>query len=76
VNDILDLSKIDAGEARVAHADAWTGPPVGAALDLVRPQASAKGVRLVDDRPDDEGVPYVATTTACGRSCSTSCRTR
>jgi PAS domain S-box-containing protein len=59
VNDVLDLSKIEAGEARVAHHDATTGPAVRAALDLVRPQAAAKGVRLVDARPDELGVPYV-----------------
>jgi PAS domain S-box-containing protein len=59
VNDVLDLSKIEAGEMRVASDDATTGPAVGAALDLVRPQASAKGVRLVDDRAGAAGVPFV-----------------
>ncbi len=59
MNDVLDLSKIEAGEARVAHVDARTGPPVRAALDFVRPQAGAKGVRLVDARPDEEGMPFV-----------------
>jgi PAS domain S-box-containing protein len=59
VNDVLDLSKIEAGETRVAQRDATTGPAVRAALDLVRPQASARGVRLVDGRPDEVGVPFV-----------------
>jgi signal transduction histidine kinase len=59
VNDVLDLAKIEAGETRVAQRDASTGPAVLAALDLVRPQASGKGVRLVDGRPADAGAAYV-----------------
>jgi signal transduction histidine kinase len=64
VNDVLDLSKIEAGETRVARVHATTGPAVRAALDLVRPQASARGLRLAvggaaDAPTDDAGVPYV-----------------
>jgi PAS domain S-box-containing protein len=59
VNDVLDLAKMDAGAARVARRDATTGPAVRAALDLVRPQAAARGVQLVDRLPDDDGEPYV-----------------
>ncbi|HYD54034.1 MAG TPA: ATP-binding protein, partial [Gemmatimonadaceae bacterium] len=59
VNDVLDLSRIEAGETRVTHDDAWTGTSVAAALDLVLPLAAAKGVRLLDERIDDQGVPYV-----------------
>jgi PAS domain S-box-containing protein len=59
VNDVLDLSKIEAGATRVARADGVTGPAVGAALDVVAPAASARGVRLVDARPDEAGVPFV-----------------
>jgi PAS domain S-box-containing protein len=59
VDDVLDLSKIEAGETRIARADGMTGPAVGAALDVVAPAAAQRGVRLVDGRPDEAGVPFV-----------------
>jgi signal transduction histidine kinase len=57
VNDVLDLSRIEAGEARIVRDDALTGTATRAALDLVEPAASARGVQLIDVCP--EGVPYV-----------------
>jgi len=59
VNDILDLAKIDAGGMTVAREDGLTGALVAAALDLVRPQASARGVRLVDGWPGEPGKRFV-----------------
>lgn len=59
VDDILDLAKIDAGGMTVARELGYTGPLVAAALDLVRPQANAKGVRLVDNRVSESGEPFV-----------------
>jgi signal transduction histidine kinase len=59
VNDVLDLSKIEAGETHVAQQDGMTGPAVGAALDVIGPAAAQRGVRLVDGQPDTAGVPYV-----------------
>jgi PAS domain S-box-containing protein len=59
VDDVLDLAKIDAAGMTVAREFGLTGALVAAALDLVRPQASAKGVRLVDRRPGEPGEPFV-----------------
>jgi PAS domain S-box-containing protein len=59
VNDVLDLSKIEAGETRVARTEAMTGPAVRAALEVVAPAAAQRGVRLVDGGPDPAGVPFV-----------------
>lgn len=59
VDDILDLSKIDAGRMQVAREPAMTGSLVATALDLVRPQANARGVRLLDQRFGDAGESFV-----------------
>ena len=59
VNDVLDLSRIEADETHVARRDAWTGAAVHAALELVRPQAIARGVKLIDAGTADQGLPYV-----------------
>jgi len=59
VNDVLDLSRIEADQLSAAREDALTGPVADAALDVVRPLAAARGVQLEDSRPDPEGVPYV-----------------
>jgi nitrogen-specific signal transduction histidine kinase len=59
VDDVLDLARIDAGGTDVERAPAMTGELVATALDLVRPQASARGVRLVDARPGEPGEPFV-----------------
>jgi signal transduction histidine kinase len=57
VNDVLDLSKIEAGGMRVARNESLTGVATRAAIDLVEPAATARGVQLVDGRPI--GVPYI-----------------
>jgi PAS domain S-box-containing protein len=59
INDILDFSKIEAGEMHTHHEHAFTGPVVRDAMELVRPLARERGVELIDDRPDENGVPFV-----------------
>ncbi len=59
INDILDFSKIEAGEMLAHQEEAFTGPVVRDALELVRQQARARGVELVDERADENGVPFV-----------------
>ncbi|HEX3159631.1 MAG TPA: ATP-binding protein, partial [Gemmatimonadaceae bacterium] len=59
VDDVLDLAKIDAAGMAVVREFGRTGALVASALDLVRPQASARGIRLVDGRPGDLGEPFV-----------------
>ena len=59
INDILDFSKIEAGEMLTHHEHAFTGPVVRDAMELVRPLARERGVELVDERPDEDGVPFV-----------------
>jgi PAS domain S-box-containing protein len=56
VNEVLDLAKVDAGELRVERDAVRAGDTVDAALALVRPQATAKGLTLIEyagpaDRP-------------------------
>jgi PAS domain S-box-containing protein len=59
INDILDFSKIEAGEMLTHHEHAFTGPVVRDAMELVRPIARERGVELADERPDEDGVPFV-----------------
>ena len=59
INDILDFSKIEAGEMLAHREDAFTGPVMQDAMELVRPLARERGVELADERPDKNGVPFV-----------------
>ena len=59
VNDVLDLAAIDAGQMKVARDPAMTGAAVATAIDLIRPQAGARGVHVVDERPGEVGESYV-----------------
>ena len=49
INDILDLSKIDAGKTVLEIADFALAPLLQRSLDLVRDQAHAKGLALLLD---------------------------
>ena len=58
VDDVLDLAKIDADRVDVRHDTLFTGTVIAAAIMLVQPQATAKGVRLVDRTAGHPGVPF------------------
>jgi signal transduction histidine kinase len=55
INDILDLSKIEAGKMRLAHEVFEIGPVVDEALALLKIEAARKGLALQAhlDHPDD-----------------------
>jgi len=59
VDDVLDLAKVDAGEMKVAHELADAGLALDTALDITRPLAAARGVRLVDDRPGTTRLRFI-----------------
>jgi PAS domain S-box-containing protein len=53
INDVLDLSRIEAGEMQLEEAAFEIAPLLDAVLAMVRPQADAKGLSLVADIPAD-----------------------
>jgi PAS domain S-box-containing protein len=53
VDDVLDLSRIEAGRVEVALEPVAARTVVDQVLATVRPLAAAKGLRLVDDLPAD-----------------------
>ena len=59
VDDVLDVAKVDADRLEVRRDPHVTGAAIAAAVALIQPQATAKGVRLMDLGADAPGVPYV-----------------
>jgi signal transduction histidine kinase len=59
VNEVLDLAKVDAGALRVERAAVRAGDTVDAALALVRPQAAAKALALVETCGGTADRPYL-----------------
>ena len=53
INDILDLSKLDAGRLNIEHLDFNIKTAVDEVLDLVRERARVKKLSLTADFPDD-----------------------
>ena len=59
IDDVLDVAKVDADRLVVRHDRLLTGPVVGTAVAVVQPQATTKGVRLMDLGAGEPGVPYI-----------------
>jgi signal transduction histidine kinase len=58
VNDVLDLSKIEAGTMQLRTAHLNTRPSVDAAVALVEPLATAKNIRITVDTRDPRATTY------------------
>jgi PAS domain S-box-containing protein len=59
VDDVLDVARLDADRMDVRQDTLMTGAAIAAATALVQPQATAKGVRLLDHGAGTPGVPYL-----------------
>lgn len=60
VNEVLDLAKVESGTLEVRQDAAVAGNTVDAALDLVRPLAAEKGVRLSEQCEGERAAAYFA----------------
>src|SRR3954462_5463016 len=56
IEDILDVSRVTTGKLRLVLERVDTHAAVRAALDSIRPTATARGIRLVEDLASDLGV--------------------
>jgi PAS domain S-box-containing protein len=59
VNDILDLSKIEAGRVHVSRETAYVSDVIHATIALVGPQAVARGIEYPEECEGAEGTSYV-----------------
>ena len=59
VDDVLDVAKADADRLEVRQDVLMTGAAVASASALVHPQATAKGIRLLDLNANVAGAAYV-----------------
>lgn len=51
INELLDLSRIEAGQLVVVTEEINSGAAIGEVLDLVRPLATSRDIELLEDAP-------------------------
>ncbi|MFG1921421.1 PAS domain S-box protein [Cryptosporangium sp. NPDC048952] len=56
VEDLLTLSRIDAGAFHIRHDEVELGPLLDAAIGAITPMALSKGITVTSEVPDDIGV--------------------
>ncbi|MGH7437974.1 MAG: hypothetical protein ACRENE_20020, partial [Polyangiaceae bacterium] len=76
IEDILDVSRIISGKLRLDMRRIDMSAIARAALDVVRPAADAKGVRLIAEFPRDDGFEVVGDADRCSRRSGTCSATR
>ena len=54
INEVLDISRIEAGRLQLSLEPVELGDTVGEVLDLVRPLAAERAITITVDRPDGE----------------------
>lgn len=59
VNDILDLSKIEAGRVHISREPGYVSEVIHATIALVGPQAVARGITYPEECEGDPGTGYV-----------------
>jgi signal transduction histidine kinase len=59
VNDVLDLSRIESGAMQLRAATTDVQPSIDAAVALVEPQATAKGIRIVTNTEDELATTFL-----------------
>lgn len=59
VNDVLDLSRIEAGTMQMVNTVTDTRPSIDAAVALVEPHAMEKGIRVTVDTCDEGSARYI-----------------
>ncbi|HEX6575060.1 MAG TPA: histidine kinase dimerization/phospho-acceptor domain-containing protein, partial [Gemmatimonadaceae bacterium] len=59
VGEVLDLGKVEAGELKVVREECSIADAVDAALNVILPQAAARGVRLRNDCNPAEPMRYI-----------------
>ncbi|MEW6098924.1 MAG: PAS domain-containing protein [Pseudomonadota bacterium] len=67
LNDLLDFSKIEAGKLQIEHTEFALEDLLERSLDLVAPQAAAKGLELVVDVPASLPAHHVGDPTRLGQ---------